>query len=130
MHAFTHSFKHRCSLLKSIMQYSNPWEIDPRSSHPSAPHHLGALWGWSQLSDLWEGVPGPLLLHSGLPLRFSILVTSSFSSTLSALFSVIRGGGGWGPDLYFWALGCIDNHIHVSIHLSFTLIFVVFMVCF
>lgn len=36
--------------------------------------------GWSQLSDLGEGVPGPLhLLLSGLPLGFLILVTSSLS---------------------------------------------------
>lgn len=64
------------------------------SPHPSAPHHLGALWGGLSSVTSGRGVPGPLLLHSGLPLRFSILGTSSFSSTLLALFSVIGGRGG------------------------------------
>ena len=70
----------------SLSPFSGP--RPPRaylSPHPSAPPCLGGFLGWSQLSDLWEGVPGALLLLlSGLPLRFSILVTSSLSPTLLA----------------------------------------------
>lgn len=99
---------------------------DPRppqaylSPHPSAPPPLsGGAPGWSQLSDLWEGVPGPLLLLSGLPLGFSVPVTSSFSPILLALFSVIRGGGVWGSGLRFWAWGSIDNQKDLAFHPSF-----------
>lgn len=86
---------------------------------PLCPHPSGGSLGWSQLSDLWEGVPGLLLLLSGRPLGFSVLVTSSLSPALLALLWVIRDGGGWGSDLCFWALGSTDNHNHISFHPSF-----------
>lgn len=90
------------------------------SSHPSAPPTpSGGSLGWSQLSDLWEGDPSPLLLLSGLPLGFSVLISSPLSPTLLALFLVIRDGGGWGSHLDFWALGSIDNHNHVFSYPSF-----------
>uniref|UniRef100_A0A8C0RWQ9 Hypoxia inducible factor 3 subunit alpha n=1 Tax=Canis lupus familiaris TaxID=9615 RepID=A0A8C0RWQ9_CANLF len=54
---------------------------------PLCPRHLGALWGGLSSVTSGRGVPGALLLLlSGLPLGFSILLTSSLSPTLLAQF--------------------------------------------